>query len=474
MAASALRLKMLAALGASAPLAMAQQPGTQQAEVHPEMWMQVDCTSSGCDWQKGSVVLDANWRWVNKEGQNCYLNDDTWDPATCSDPLTCAQNCAVDGADYSGTYGISTNSRKDGVDLKFVTESKYSTNYGSRLYVMDSDDTYKMFRMKNKEFTFTADMSNLPCGLNGAVYFVEMDQRGDWDGNGNTAGAKYGTGYCDAQCPHDEKFIKGEANVLNWNSTNVPPVGHYGACCAEMDIWESNSRATAYTPHPCSRPGLTKCEGVECGDNAKGERYLGMCDKDGCDYNSYRLGDTGFYGRGSDFKVDSSKPVTIVTQFLTHDGTDTGDLSEVRRFYVQDGKVVPNSEATILGAGAGNSITDDFCSKQKSTFGDLNDFAAKGALREMGAALDRGMVLVLSLWDDTDVNMLWMDAAYPTDEPPSKAGVLRGPCPGGETSKPKYLRATYPDADATFSQFKVGAIGSTFNSSARRLAPAYV
>ena len=26
-----------------------------------------DVTAVGCDWQKGSVVLDANWRWVNKE-----------------------------------------------------------------------------------------------------------------------------------------------------------------------------------------------------------------------------------------------------------------------------------------------------------------------------------------------------------------------------------------------------------------------
>merc|ERR1711920_1006304 len=28
----------------------------------------------------------------------------------------------------------------------------------------------------------------------------------------NTAGAPYGTGYCDAQCPADVKFIAGEAN----------------------------------------------------------------------------------------------------------------------------------------------------------------------------------------------------------------------------------------------------------------------
>jgi len=304
---------------------------------------------------------------------------------------------------------------------------------------------------------------------------VEMDKQGDWDGSGNTAGAKYGTGYCDAQCPHDIKFIKGEANSMNWNNTNVPPAGHFGSCCAEMDIWEANSRATTYTPHPCNKPGLTKCEGTECGDNAKGERYLGMCDKDGCDYNSYRMGDTSFYGRGSDYKIDSSKPVTVVTQFLTHDGTDTGELSEVRRFYVQDGAVIENSEATILGPGAGNSITDDFCSKQKSKFGDLNDFAAKGALRDMGAALERGMVLVLSLWDDTDVSMLWLDAAYPSNQPLRKPGVLRGPCPSDATSEPNYLRATVPDAHAAFSQIKVGEIGSTYGSGGgRRLAPAYV
>jgi cellulose 1,4-beta-cellobiosidase len=145
----------------------------------------------------------------------------------------------------------------------------------------------------------------------------------------------------------------------------------------------------------------------------------------------------------------------------------------VRRFYVQDGVVVPNSEATILGPGSGNSITDEFCSAQKGKFGDLDDFTAKGALREMGAALDRGMVLVLSLWDDTDVNMLWLDSAYPTNEPPRKPGVLRGPCPGGATSELEYLRSTSPDSHAEFSQIKVGTIGSTFGSG-RRLAPAYV
>ena len=30
---------------------------------------------------------------------------------------------------------------------------------------------------------------------------------------GNSAGPAYGTGYCDAQCPHDIKWINGEANM---------------------------------------------------------------------------------------------------------------------------------------------------------------------------------------------------------------------------------------------------------------------
>ena len=35
-----------------------------------------------------------------------------------------------------------------------------------------------MFYLKNREFTFDVDVSELPCGLNGALYFVEMDEDG--------------------------------------------------------------------------------------------------------------------------------------------------------------------------------------------------------------------------------------------------------------------------------------------------------
>ena len=96
-----------------------------------------------------------------------------------------------------------------------MTNGPYSTNIGSRVYLLDEDDsTYQLFKLKNQEFTFDVDMSNLPCGLNGALYFVEMAADGGMEGN-NAAGAKYGTGYCDSQFPQNITFINGLVSALD-------------------------------------------------------------------------------------------------------------------------------------------------------------------------------------------------------------------------------------------------------------------
>lgn len=106
---------------------------------------------------------------------------------------------------------------------------------------MAGEDKYQMFDLLGNEFTFDVDVSQLGCGLNGALYFVAMDEDGGMSKyDGNKAGAKYGTGYCDAQCPRDLKFINGEANSDGWEpSTNDQNagIGPYGSCCTEMDIW---------------------------------------------------------------------------------------------------------------------------------------------------------------------------------------------------------------------------------------------
>jgi len=82
-----------------------------------------------------------------------------------------------------------------------VTETQYGSNVGSRIYLMDNEREYKMFKLLNRDFSLTVDMAHMPCGLNGAVYFVEMDSDGGVARSEglNQAGAMYGTGYCDAQ-----------------------------------------------------------------------------------------------------------------------------------------------------------------------------------------------------------------------------------------------------------------------------------
>merc|ERR1711988_2044043 len=237
--------------------------------------------------------------------------------------------------------------------------------------------------------------------------------------------------------------------------------GRYGTCCAEMDIWEANSMATAYTPHPCNIEGQLRCEGIDCGDNDKDERYQGVCDKDGCDINPFRMGNKTFYGRGQGFAVDTTKPMTVVTQFITDDGTDAGRLSEIRRFYVQDGKHIHSPPAVILGQDAPDSITDGFCSEKKTLFDDINDYAAKGGTAAMGESLDRGHVMALSLWDDVEVNMLWLDSCYPLEKDCAVPGVHRGECPGGVSSTPTHLRDNYPESWTSFANAAIGEIGST-------------
>lgn len=138
---------------------------------------------------------------------NCYTGN-TWDTSLCPDATTCAANCALDGADYTGTYGVTASGSS--LKLDFVTNGA-NKNVGSRLYLMDTDTSYHIFKLLNQEFTFDVDLSTLPCGLNGALYFSEMAADGGMsEFPTNKAGAKYGTGYCDSQCPKDLKFINGK------------------------------------------------------------------------------------------------------------------------------------------------------------------------------------------------------------------------------------------------------------------------
>ena len=218
------------------------------------------------------------------------------------------------------------------------------------------------------------------------------------------------------------------------------------------------------TTHGCTTEGQYRCEGTECGDNISGERFKGVCDKDGCDMNPYRMGDHEFFGPGANFKLDTTKPMTVVTQFVTSDGTETGDLVEMRRLYVQDGKIIHNAGSSYDGSKTFDSITDEMCDTQKEYFTDVNDFKVKGGLKSMGEAMKRGMVLTLSMWDDHDVGMIWLDATDPYPVPAGKHGAQRGTCSQG-SGNPKLVEDKYPHSNVIYSNIKVGEIGSTFGTS---------
>lgn len=164
--------------------------GKEQTETHPKMaWKR--CTGKGgnsCTNVNGEVVIDANWRWLHVKGgyANCY-DGNKWNTTACPDNKSCMTNCEIEGADYRATYGITTGT--DSLTLKFITKGQYATNIGSRLYLMKDTNNYEMFKLVGNEFTFDVDLSQLPCGLNGALYFVSMPQKGH-----GTPGAKYGTG----------------------------------------------------------------------------------------------------------------------------------------------------------------------------------------------------------------------------------------------------------------------------------------
>lgn len=284
---------------------------------------------------------------------------------------------------------------------RFVTQNQnWRNEWGSRLYLLNNDRTnYETFDLRNKELSFDVDVSSLVCGLNGALYMIEMPK------NGGAEGSAFGTGYCDA----------------GGGGTDSEKLA-----CTEIDLWEGNKEATHLASHSCSRTGqFSVGEGKYCA--------IG-----GCTMNPYRY-DHSFYGYGSSYTVDTSKKFTVVTQFLT---SASGNLNEIRRLYVQKGKVV-SAPAISNGAMSYSSITDAFCEAAG---------VSNSPLQNVSNSLEMGHVLSFSLWaSDDGAGMDWLNSGK------------NGRCPeNSEAAKRTKLVKSNPGAHVTWSNLKVGAINSTF------------
>jgi cellulose 1,4-beta-cellobiosidase len=436
-----------------ASVAAAQKVGTLQSETHPKLNWQT-CTASGCSNVAGEVVIDANWRWFHDaNASNCY-DGNAWTDV-CGSNDECAEICQAEGADYSGTYGVTTSG--DELDLRFVTEHQHGTNIGSRMYLLKDTSTYQTFDLIGNEFTFDVDLSTVACGINSALYFVPMPADGGLsDQPANEAGAEYGTGYCDAQCARDLKFLGGSSNFEGWESSDANSgVGNKGSCCAEIDVWESNAHSFAFTPHGCEA-GHNEyhiCEvdvGASCGGTYSEDRYGGYCDANGCDYNPYRMGNQDFYGEG--LAVDTTKPFTVVTQF---------ENNSLRQFFIQDGARIDIPTPTWEGLPDSNEITPELCDNLFSVFSEDTDrYTDVGAWPALNEGLALPQVLVMSIWADAYANMLWLDGVWPREADASEPGVARGNCPA-DSGVPDEVIAAHPDAHVTWSNIRFGPIGST-------------
>jgi cellulose 1,4-beta-cellobiosidase len=206
------QLTLLAAVLASR-VVVAQQIGTYTPEVHPVLpsW---ECTvKGGCVAKNTSVVLDSDYRWTHTVGgyDNCKPNG--LNKTLCPDAATCAKNCALEGVNYA-SYGIITKGGELTLELFVNDSSTGNVKLSSpRVYLLANDSSYNMFHLLDKEFAFDVDVSKLPCGSNGALYFSEM-LAGGGQGNLNPAGPAFGTGYCDAQCP-TPGFINGQVKYIS-------------------------------------------------------------------------------------------------------------------------------------------------------------------------------------------------------------------------------------------------------------------
>jgi len=82
-------------------------------------------------------------------------------------------------------------------------------------------------------------------------------------------------------------------------------------------------------------------------------------------------------------------------------------------------------------------------------------------MKSMAAGMAKGMVLVMSLWDDHYANMLWLDSTYPTDADPSTPGAARGDCPTSSGS-PADVEKNNANAQVKYSNIKFGKLILSF------------
>lgn len=204
-------LPVVGVLGLLASQTAAQ--GIGNAETHPKLATEKCTLKDGCVKQDTSIVLDASFHALRENNGTalCGGYGGALSKELCPDHEACARNCVFDGADYEGS-GVSANGSSITLRMYMHNADGNLTSVSPRVYLLDAEeDDYEVLFLKHGEISFDVDVSKLVCGMNGALYLAEMNKTGARSAL-NPAGAQYGTGYCDAQCPA-LPFIDGVVSV---------------------------------------------------------------------------------------------------------------------------------------------------------------------------------------------------------------------------------------------------------------------
>lgn len=366
------------------PLLVAQQVDPRGAEDSRNAGIRI--SNNGEDVAQ-FAVLDGRWRWLyTSQSKDCG--------SAAIRGAAALERCYLQGltaARYAEAYGVQVgypNNRA--ITMNFATKDANTPtpNYGSRLYLTDGKG-YTLFAPMAGELSFDVDVSQVPAGMNAAVYLVSMDRFGNLnsvsgDGVMNTAGWRRGLGYCDAQCPKDLRFVQGQG----YNKDHV-----LASCCPEMDLFEGNRFVQAFTAHPCKLAKATVCNSSEVKDCGA------ACDSAGADINTFRESGPGhaLYDM-----LDVSAPFKINTSFITDNGHPNGTLVDIVQIFSQNGE----QKGKL-------SFADRFKAAKSEGFRPEDEFATVyGGLAQMGEAIRRGMVMVLALWADPSGNMNWLDSCH--------------------------------------------------------------
>ncbi|KAI8607546.1 concanavalin A-like lectin/glucanase domain-containing protein [Chytriomyces sp. MP71] len=180
-------------------------------------------------------------------------------------------------------------------------KSSLTTGYGRFYIINEQGDGYHPFFLKNRQISFTVDVSNVPCMTDAALYVSSFDpvaklaDPGDFDYRASPPTG----GYCDAQ-------------------------GFDGSACMEMDIFEGNSAATQVTTHTCSQ---RTCNSFDA------------CDHAGCGVNSRHMPQIGPDGT----VVSTRLAFKVLTRFELDNGTVGGDLVRIVQTLRQGNRIVQSA-----------------------------------------------------------------------------------------------------------------------------------